>query len=189
MRRLFPLLGPFLFLAAWGTAAAEAPLTDGLIEGYAASIPQVDKMMEKYEGTEVLDFERKDFEPKADEAWSPISRAADGIAASEARGDFLAVISEHGFDSIEQWGQVGDRITRAMVAIEVAEESPNAKAEMDYAMAQLEANTTLTEEQKAMMRRQLETAMGVMDSASNAPPADIEAVRPHMPMLKNLMDN
>ncbi len=189
MRRALSLFLSVALLAAAPALAAGAPLTDELIKGYAASIPEVDKMMDKYKDTEAFDFQRDDFEPSAGEDWAPISTAAEGIKRSAASDDFLSVIRQHGFDSIDQWGDVGDRVTRAMVAIQVEEDSPNARAEMERAMAELEASEELSPEQKEMMRGQLEMAMGVMKSVSNAPEADVEAVRPHMPMLRDLMDN
>ncbi|MEJ2516047.1 MAG: hypothetical protein P8080_09665 [Gammaproteobacteria bacterium] len=189
MRRALTFLMSLFVLSAAPAFAAGEPLTDELIQGYAASIPEVDKMMEKYKDSDVFDFERQDFEPQAGQDWSPISTAAKGIKNSPASGEFLSVIREHGFGSIDQWGSVGDRITRAMVAIEVAKDSPNAEAEMNRALAELEANEDLSPEQKQMMRGQLEMAMGVMRSVANAPAADVEAVRPHMPRLKNLMED
>ena len=44
----------------------------------------------------------------------------------------------------------------------------------------------MTAEQKAQMRAMMESAMGAMQSASNAPAEDIEAVRPHVEALRQL---
>ncbi len=58
--------------------------------------------------------------------------------------------------------------------------------EMEAALAEMENSPHMTAEQKAQMRAMMEGAMGAMQSASNAPAADIEAVRPHVEALRQL---
>ena len=57
---------------------------------------------------------------------------------------------------------------------------------MEAALAEMENSPHMTAEQKAQMRAMMESAMGAMQSASNAPAEDIEAVRPHVEALRQL---
>ena len=72
------------------------------------------------------------------------------------------------------------------MAIEMAEQNPAARREMEAALAEMENSPHMTAEQKAQMRAMMESAMGAMQSASNAPAEDIEAVRPHVEALRQL---
>ena len=96
------------------------------------------------------------------------------------------LVQDHGFGSLEEWAATGDRIFQAWMAIEMAEQKPAARQEMEAALAEMENSPHMTAEQKAQMRAMMEGAMGAMQSASNAPAADIEAVRPHVEALRQL---
>ena len=186
--RLSSNLFAIVALALAGIAHAER-LTDARIEGFAASLPEVEKLVDAYEagGGRTWDDER--LLPKAGEDWAPMSGAVAEMAGQPYYEDFLGVIKGHGFDSAEQWGEVGDRITRAMVALELKEEEPDMRADMEAAIAQIEGNPNLSPEQKAMMRQSMVAAAGILEAASDASPEDVAAVEPHREMLSEVMDD
>jgi len=166
-----------------------AALTDAQIKGFADSLPEVEKVVDEYEAAGGPAWENDEMMPRAGETWAPMSVAVAEMKNKPYYDDFVDVVERHGFDSAEEWGEVGDRITRAMVALELEEEDPEMRAEMDAAIAQIESNPNLSPEQKAMMRRSMEAAAGVLKAASEASPEDMEAVRPHQEMLSRAMDD
>jgi len=166
-----------------------ADLTDAQIKGFADSLPEVEKVLDEYEAAGGPAWDNEEMMPRAGETWAPMSGAVAEMKGKPYYDDFVGVVDRHGFDSAEQWGEIGDRITRAMVALELEGEEPEMRAEMEAAIAQIDGNPNLSPEQKAMMRRSMEAAAGVLKSASEASPEDVEAVRPHQEMLSRAMDD
>ncbi|MEQ5816558.1 hypothetical protein J3362_13675 [Marinobacter sp. NFXS11] len=115
-----------------------------------------------------------------------VSESLEQMKGHEAYDRLEDVVQDHGFDSLESWGATGDRVFQAWMAIEMAEQKPAARQEMESALAEMENSPHMTAEQKAQMRAMMEGAMGAMQSASNAPAEDIEAVRPHVEALRQL---
>ncbi|MBY6072271.1 hypothetical protein KUV35_13245 [Marinobacter salsuginis] len=115
-----------------------------------------------------------------------VSDSLEQMKGHEAYGRLEDVVQDHGFDNLESWGATGDRVFQAWMAIEMAEQNPAARREMEAALAEMENSPHMTAEQKAQMRAMMESAMGAMQSASNAPAEDIEAVRPHVEALRQL---
>lgn len=169
-------------------AARAAPLTDDQIRGYAASLAAVERLVEGYEKAGTLDWNEEAFKPRPGEDWSPMSEVVAEMKGMEFYNEFVAILDEHGFDSAEQWGDVGDRVTKAMVAIQMQDESPEIEAEMAEALRQIDESPDLSPDQKAMMRESMQGAYAMIETMANAPPEDIEAVRPHMPTLIEVMN-
>jgi len=186
--RLLQTLLAAATLALAGIAHA-APLTDAQIEGFAATLSEIEKVIDEYEAQGGATWDNQEMVPKAGETWAPMSGAIAEMKGKPYFGDVEAVIDSHGFDSAEQWGEIGDRITRAMVALELEEEDPDMRAEMEQAIAQIESNPNLSAEQKAMMRRSMEAAAAVLKSAADATPEDIAAVKPYQDLLSQAMDD
>ncbi len=116
------------------------------------------------------------------------SDSLDQLKGHEAYNRLDELVRSHGFDNIEEWAVTGDRVYQAWMAIEMEQQSPGARQEMAAAMAEIDNNPQMTAEQKAQMRAMMESAMGAMESASNAPPADVEAVRPHLDALRAISE-
>ncbi|WP_372994836.1 hypothetical protein [Marinobacter sp.] len=115
---------------------------------------------------------------------SMLSDSLSELEGHQAYGKLEDLVQDHGFKSLEEWAATGDRIFQAWMAIEMEQQNPAARQEMDAAMAEIENNPNMTAEQKAQMRAMMEGAMGAMETASNAPPADVDAVRPHVDALR-----
>ncbi|MBC7326393.1 MAG: hypothetical protein H5T99_13950, partial [Moorella sp. (in: Bacteria)] len=98
------------------------------------------------------------------------------------------IARNHGFNSLEEWASTGDRVFQAWMAIEMEQQNPAAQQEMNAALAEVENNPNMTAEQKTQMRAMMQSAMGAMESASNAPAADIAAVRPHLDALRAMSE-
>lgn len=120
------------------------------------------------------------------------SRVFSDLVAS-MRGDPLyddleGIAQDHGFTDLQAWAGTGDRIFRAWMAIELEQEAPTSDQEIAQALAEIENSPHMTEAQKAQMRAMMENAMSVMESARNAPPEDVAAVRPHMDLLREFSE-
>ena len=98
------------------------------------------------------------------------------------------VIRDAGFSGAEEWASVGGRIFNAWVAEEVAADSDAMDAEMDQALRDIEDNPHMSEEQKQMMRQQLEQMRGMQAEMSDAPESDRAAVRQARSRLEQIMD-
>jgi hypothetical protein len=166
-----------------------APLTDEQITGFAASLPEVEALVEEHEAAGGVSWNDEALQPRPGQIWAPMSGAVGEMQSMPYYDDFLAIIGEHGFDDADEWGAIGDRITRAMMALQLAQEDPEFEADMAAALEELEANPDLTPEQKAMMREALGAAMQVVQTAADAPAEDVEAVRPHMDAIMVAMDD
>jgi hypothetical protein len=143
-------------------------------EKLAPEFEELDRQMENQSDGTMPDFSRI------------VSESVEQMKGHEAYDRLEDVVQDHGFDNLEEWGSTGDRVFQAWMAIEMAEQNPTARREMEAAMAEMENSPHMTAEQKAQMRAMMEGAMGAMQSASNAPEADIEAVRPHLEALRQL---
>lgn len=180
-------LALLLSLLAFTTQAET--LSDDNIRAFIASMKDAQTLSDKYEGTDQWpDTDSEDMKSMPD-----MSRLfSDGVEKMKdypAYDQFEDMVENHGFDSPEQWALVGDRVFHAMMAIEMKGENPNMSQDMADAMAEIENNPDMTAEQKAQMKAMMSGAMGMVKSATNAPQADINAVRPHMGALRTVMNS
>ncbi|WP_286221475.1 hypothetical protein [Marinobacter apostichopi] len=184
VRALVPVLMALLALGSGPASSAEA-LTGAQVQSFLASLnaaqalePELEAIQDEMEAstmegnTEAPDFAR---------IFSETVRNMEGQPVYDRLED---IVQEHGFSDLQQWSQTGDRIFQAWMAIELQEQNPQAQQEIAEAMAEIENSPHMTETQKAQMRAMMEGAMGAMESAKNAPPADIEAIRPHLDELR-----
>ena len=98
------------------------------------------------------------------------------------------VIRDAGFDSVDEWARVGGRIFNAWMAEEMAAEADEMDAEMAQALREIDENPHMSEEQKQMMRQQLEQMHGMRADLADAPEADRRAVRQSRARLERILD-
>ncbi|WP_417568286.1 hypothetical protein [Marinobacter sp.] len=87
-----------------------------------------------------------------------------------------AVAERHGFESLEQWGRIGDRIFTAYMAIHAEGQPAVDTGAMENYMALME---NLPEAEKQNIRKMMESTVRSNKVIRNAPVRDIEAVRPY----------
>lgn len=122
--------------------------------------------------------------PEQMEALStPISNLVKGIRRAGKGGEFSAVIADHGFSSADRWGTLGDRVMKAYMTLELSEHG-DPRAEMSGNLAELQSSPHLSDAQKQQMMGMMQGALMMLDLMANAPPEDVEAVRPHKKALK-----
>ncbi|GGC68251.1 hypothetical protein [Marinobacter halophilus] len=103
--------------------------------------------------------------------------------------DIEKVTKRHGFSDIEQWAQTGDQVFQAWFALEMEAQGPAAQQEMQRALAEIDNNPHMTEEQKAQMRAMMGTAMNTMNAAKDVPDDAKRAVRPFMDELRAMSED
>ena len=161
-------------------------LSDQKISSFIESLKAAQKLEPEFEELEdQMDAEDDGAMPDFSHLFSD---SLDELKGHEAYNRLDELVRNHNFDNIEQWAATGDRVYQAWMAIEMEQQSPGARQEMNATMAEIENNPQMTAEQKAQMRAMMESAMGAMESASNAPPGDVEAVRPHLDALRAISE-
>lgn len=185
--RYFTHLTAFIGLLALSTLVLAQGLSDREIKNFISSMEELQTMEEEFAameeelaaedmGADDIDFSRM--------MSSSISR----MEGTEAYSRLEDVVEDHGFDGAEEWAQVGDRVFQAMMAIEMSDQAPEMQAQMRQSMEQIENNPNMTAEQKEQMRQMMGAAMSSMETASDAPPEDVNALRPHMEELRRVFE-
>lgn len=172
----------FTLLAGFSAGTQAQGLTDQTISSFIDSLKAAERLEPEFEDLSGdMDSQNDGTMPDFSRIFSDSLKELEGHQAYSQLED---LVQDHGFGSLEEWAATGDRIFQAWMAIEMEQQSPGAQEEMSAAMAEIENNPNMTAQQKAQMRAMMEGAMGAMQSASNAPPADIKAVRPHVDALR-----
>lgn len=172
----------FTLLALFSAGTQAQGLSDQTISSFIDSLKAAEQLSSEFEDlSDDMDSQNDGTMPDFSRIFSDSLKELEG---HQAYGQLEDLVQNHGFNSLEDWAATGDRIFQAWMAIEMEQQNPGARQEMDAAMAEIENNPNMTAEQKAQMRAMMQSAMGAMESASNAPPADVEAVRPHVEALR-----
>jgi len=172
----------FTLLALFSAGTQAQGLSDHTISSFIDSLKAAEQLEPEFEDlSDDMDSQNDGTMPDFSRIFSDSLKELEG---HQAYGQLEDLVQDHGFGSLEEWAATGDRIFQAWMAIEMEQQSPAAQKEMSAAMAEIENNPNITAQQKAQMRAMMEGAMGAMQSASNAPPADVKAVRPHVDALR-----
>jgi hypothetical protein len=180
---LFLALG--LFLCAQTQAQQTRPLADRDVRAFVASFPELRRLGEKYEA----EFAGQRGMAPGGSAQGPPDMFAGALTemkASRGYGEFLAILRKHGFDDAEQWADVSGRVMAAFLSIKMGAAMPQMQAQIEQARKQIEANPSLTREQKQVMLERMQASMGMMRS-SQASAADIATVQPHAAAIERIM--
>lgn len=184
--QLLLVLALALSLASFNAQAEN--LSDSTIRAFIATMQDAQVLQEKYEGTEGWPEPTSEDMDSMPDMTRLFSSGVEKMVGTPAYNKFESVVEKRGFDSLEGWASVGDRVFGAMMAIEMKGEDPGAGEEMAEAMAEIENDPNMSAEQKAQMRAMMGAAMGITQMANDVPSADIEAVRPHLEALEASMD-
>ena len=99
----------------------------------------------------------------------------------------MAILRRHGFETVEEWTAVAQRVVNAYMALKFADEQPDAEAEMARARAEIEASD-MSPEQKQQMLAMMAQSMASMRAMTSAPPEDVATVRSLQPELDAYFD-
>lgn len=183
-KQILPALGLLLLLLMTAGQVNAAALTDSQVRDFIASLPAFQQLAdEKAMPVDQLEEEQTEFD-----FTSPISSALQGMQGGPEYAEFNSLVKQHGFSSLEQWGGVGDKVFRAFMALELAQETSGMEGEMAQALREIEQNPHLSAEQRAQMKQMMTGSMQMMQAIHEAPAADIDAVRPHLPQLRQVIE-
>ena len=179
-------LGAALVLALVASLGQAQELTPQLIDRWMATMSHFQAQDEVDDWD--LDDDVDDWDPHTGFSAMQEKMVADIKQSPEA----MAVIREQGFSSAESWAETGMRVFRAYGAIHMEEEGGGAdqvNEQMRQALAELNNNPHLSEEQKAMMRQQMGAATQMMDAyMHDIPPSDKAAVQTRRQQLQQLFE-
>lgn len=189
IRRLKPL-SIAVFMLAVAMMATAAPLNDTRIEGFLNSLEDLETLGERTQDLEMFESMGQEIEASAREGdFRPMSLMVEKMRGHSMHEAFADIVSRHGFDRPKDWANTGDRVMRAMAAIELkGQKQGNVQAEMEAMMERMENNPDIPEQQRKRMREQMEQAMVGMKAMADAPQADVEAVRPYRDRIRQAMD-
>lgn len=180
-RQMTVVLALILSLVSFSAHAEK--LTDNTIRSFITTLEKAQALESEFE-----DLNNKENIESIDLS-KIFSSSVERLKGEDAYDRLEDLVQDNDFNNLDEWAATGDRIYSAWMAIEMADQSPELTQEMKSAMADLENNPNMSDQQKAQMRSMMEAALGVTQMANEAPPADIEAVRPHVKELKTITDH
>lgn len=108
--------------------------------------------------------------------------------SAREHSEVRSIVRDYGF-SPEEWADVGTRIFHAFMAIEMKGASAEAEREMAEAREQIENNPHMSEQQKEMMRQQLQHAQQAMGGmVEDVPDDDRRAVESRRDRLNRFFE-
>lgn len=104
--------------------------------------------------------------------------------------DVQRIVRSHGFGGADDWADVSGRIFNAYMALKMEESAPEMERQMEQALRQMENNPNIPEEQKAMMRQQMEQQRQMMTGFTrDVSEEDLAAVRSRQARLDAFFDD
>ncbi len=100
------------------------------------------------------------------------------VKGQAAYTKYMGILNRYGFADSEKWGTALMQVARAYAAYKMQLEQPNMQAQLRESMAQIENNPNLTPQQKQQMMQMMQQSTQSWGASLNAPPADVEAVKP-----------
>lgn len=162
--------------------AAPAPLKDKDIRNFIAVLDELESMEGEFD--ELLP------EEEDDDVTHTISSSLSHIKENPALyGRLVNLLQDHGFQTAEAWASIGDRIIHAWISLEIKEAGEESQQNIQAALAEIDANTALSEEQKVLMKQNISAMIGSIQQAQNAPEADVKAVAPYLDDLRKISES
>ncbi len=156
-----------LLIVTGASAEAQKPLTENQAKHFVASLESVEGLHDRLKAEGKIDNINVDTKPKAGEEFKPYSRAVavlkEKYPSDHAR--LAKAVKPHGF-SAKDWGDVGDRVMVAYLAVKMQEEDPRTMQMMET------MDTSMLDMMPPEMRAQLESTFAMMETVKNAPEAD-----------------
>ena len=176
------ILMPLLALLLLSTAGHARNLDADTIDRWAAS-------MEEFKGWDDRSLDEDEDIDMDMNMEDPLDFETSMARAARENPEMRRIIRRHGFSNGDEWANVGSRIMRAYSAIMMDQEAPEMDREMQQQMRELENNPNISEQQKAMIRQQMQAAQGMMQQMSDAPAEDIQAVRANRGRLSQVFED
>lgn len=172
----------FAFCTVWSSSVLADTLTGTLVSQWIKSQPAVEAFGDKHEST------LSPYDANIEKQGSLSDAFKQGVVALKKTGlygEFEDVIEGYGFDSPEQWSQVGSQIMMAYMALEMKKQGPQMQQMMEQMQAMMN-NDQIPAEQKQMMMNAMKQSKNMYESSKDVPQADIDAITPYLSQLQNL---
>ena len=119
---------------------------------------------------------------------SPFKVAVEGIEDAGLDAEPSRIVAAQGFDDLEDWAELSDRIMRAYTAVQMRGGSSTPK-EIKARIKEIEKAAHLNDDQKAAMKAKLTAVLIVAEIMEDAPSRDIETVRQNMDIIAGAFRN
>ncbi|MFL1484091.1 hypothetical protein [Marinobacter sp. LN3S78] len=160
--------------------AQAASLTEDQVQSFIDSMHDTEKLREEFPE---LDTE---MEPENHDMGRPISSSLSTLDDSpEARDRLEEIVEDHGFDNIEQWADVGDRVFIATMAISI-QDMPPEQRKMVESMANPDIDPEAHEATQRGMNEMARNMRNMLAAADRASQEDIKVVRPYVDQFRAL---
>lgn len=162
-------------LLAAGITQAE-PLTDDKIQSLIDTQDSLSGFDARYPGLEAASDALRDMSRPMSSTLPALDRFPG------ARESLEEAVRKHGFESVEEWAKVGDRVYLASFAISMQDMSAEERA-MSEQMMSMDHIEEMPEHMREEMRARVAQSRQMMNAVDNVPQEDIEKVRPFMSQL------
>lgn len=98
--------------------------------------------------------------------------------SQEMQNKYLNILKRHEFADPNEWRETVMRVFNAYGAYKMEQQSPAMAAQMQQAIAQIESNPSLTDQQKQQMLQMMQQSNQSMRAFVDASSDDVEAVKP-----------
>lgn len=181
MKTLLGLLSRMILMLCigWASLAYADPLTSQQVERFIAAMPELVALGEKYQ-----DAGQRNIDPAR-----PLTSS---LAHMQGKGpeytDISKLAARHGFSSVEQFADVGDRIMLAYMSSSTTQSPEEIEALYQQGVANVKKDSALSAEQKERILGGMAKSHQSSLEAGKAAEQDLAALRPHMAELEKLFE-
>lgn len=164
-------------------------LTAETVRSFIDSLKDLEQLGKKYENDPAFDTgKNQSVDQVVQQMQSPFTSMNNAMSGSKAYDEYISLLKRNGFNSPEQWGQTGNRIYRAMAAVQMEKEMPkDIDQQMAQAQEQMKASGMSAEQQKMMMDM-MAASKQMIQQFRDVPRADRDVVEPYIAEFERLGD-
>ncbi len=177
----------FLTVVTGGYVQASS-LKDADIRNFISSMKEVQMIEEEYDDLDDFMEDEDLSEQDMEIPENPMSDSIKALRGHEIYGRLDGIAKKNGFSGVTQWASVGDRVLKAFFSILLEEEEPAMRSEMERTLREIDENPHMSDAQKQEMKQMMRNAMSTVDAMADAPSEDVDAVRPHMGELRQVLE-
>ncbi|MBP6018920.1 MAG: hypothetical protein KA735_05465 [Burkholderiaceae bacterium] len=179
IQRIATAIGILVFSLGLAHAANAQPLTPQQVERFIASMPETAALGDKHD-----DNKRRTIDPA-----QPLTSSLKLMdKQSPAYADLAQLASRHGFSSVEQWANVGDRTIAAYGIAASGVTTSEVEAGYQQGIANINKDPGLTAAKKEAILVGMKKGHQRNMNARQSVEPDLAAVRPHMTELGKLLE-
>ncbi len=117
---------------------------------------------------------------------NPFSRLMKEIESGANHKEFQRIIEGHGYETIQDWGTVAERVMQAYMAVQMDRRLPQLEAEAASLLQKIEENPSISAREKQALIDELQSTLRFANQFQ-ANEAEKAAVRPHMQAIGRVL--